>query len=111
MRLIIALAIVCVLGAAAYAISRVRDRRERAASGRAAFEEMLRAARAEAGRYGHVMGPWAAAADGACTATCGRCAGPLTGADVPAQPGSWEISYGESLAAGAGEMRVCGAAS
>jgi hypothetical protein len=110
-RLIIALAVMCVIGAAVYAVSRVRGRRERAASGRAAFEEMLRDARAEVGRYGHVMGPWAAAADGARTATCRRCAGPLTVAYVPAQPGMWEIRYGDALAAGTGEMRACGAAS
>ena len=111
MRLIIVLAIVCVIGVAAYAVSRVRDRRERAASGQAAFEEMLRDARAEVRRYGHVMGPWVAEADGVYTATCGRCAGPLTVAYVRAQPGSWEFRYGEALAAETGETRACGAAS
>ena len=111
MRLIIALAIVCVIGAVVYAVSRVRDRRERAASGQAAFEEMLRDARAEVRRYGHVMGPWAVEADGACTSICGRCAGPLTVAYVRAEPGSWEITYGDALAAETGEMRACGAAS
>jgi len=79
-RLIIALAVMCVIGAAVYAVSRV-----------------------------HMMGPWAAAADGARTSTCRRCAGPLTVACIPAQPGMWEIRYGEALAAGTGEMRACGA--